>query len=42
MENLVGGGNLALPEKLSAFMKGERKSHPLNVEYEKFKEFLLR
>ena len=41
MEKLVGDGNLTLPEKLSAFMKGERRSHPLNDEYEKFKEFLL-
>ena len=41
MEKLVGVGNMTLPEKLSAFMKGERKSHPLPIEYEKFKEFLL-
>lgn len=41
MNEIVGDGNVILPDKLAAFMKGERKSIPMVNHYPEFKKFLL-
>ncbi|NCB07211.1 MAG: threonine synthase [Bacteroidia bacterium] len=41
MNEIVGEGNVILPDKLAAFMKGERKSIPLVNHYPVFRDFLL-
>ncbi len=41
VESIVGKGNVPLPEKLAVFMKGKKKSIPLDNEYETFRQFLI-
>jgi threonine synthase len=41
VENIIGKGNVPLPEKLSVFMKGEKNSKLLGKEYNIFREFLM-
>lgn len=41
VENVLGKGTVALPEKLQAFMKGEKQSIPLRTDFENFKQYLL-
>lgn len=40
VEDIIGKGLVPLPDKLAAFMKGEKKSLPLDKDFESFKEFL--
>lgn len=40
VEAVIGKGNVPLPEKLAAFMKGEKKSVPLTTNYDDFCNFL--
>lgn len=42
VENIIGKGNVSLPQKLAAFMKGEKKSIPLGKEYNSFREYLMK
>lgn len=41
VETIVGKGNVPLPAKLAAFMKGKKKSIPLDNEFDIFKQFLM-
>lgn len=41
VEAVVGKGNVPLPEKLAAFVKGEKQSVPLGKSFSEFKSFLL-
>ena len=41
VESVLGKGTVVLPEKLAAFMKGEKLSINLNTEFDNFKQFLL-
>ncbi len=41
VEDVLGKGTVALPEKLQAFMKGEKRSIPLSTNFEDFKYYLL-
>ncbi|QGY46366.1 threonine synthase [Maribellus comscasis] len=41
IEQIIGTGNVALPDKLAAFMKGKRKVSFLYKKYSDFKKFLL-
>jgi len=41
VESVLGEGTVVLPEKLAAFMKGEKLSIPLSTEFVDFKQFLL-
>ena len=41
VESVLGKGTVVLPEKLAAFMKGEKLSINLNTEFANFKQFLL-
>jgi threonine synthase len=41
VEDILGKGTVVLPEKLQAFMKGEKQSIPLTASFEEFKQFLL-
>ena len=41
VEEIIGKGNVPLPEKLAAFMKGEKKSIALNRDYAMFRDFLI-
>jgi threonine synthase len=41
VEDVLGKGTVSLPEKLQAFMKGEKQSIAMSTEFEDFKEFLL-
>jgi threonine synthase len=41
VESVLGEGTVVLPEKLAAFMKGEKLSVPLSTEFADFKQFLL-
>lgn len=41
VEAVVGNGNVPLPEKLAAFVKGEKQSVPLGKSFPEFKSFLL-
>lgn len=41
VENVLGKGTVALPEKLQAFMKGEKQSIPLSPDFDDFKQYLL-
>lgn len=41
VESVLGEGTVPLPEKLAAFMKGEKLSIPLSTEFADFKQFLL-
>lgn len=42
VENVLGKGTVTLPEKLAEFMKGEKKSVPLSIDFDNFKNFLLK
>jgi threonine synthase len=42
VESVLGAGAVTLPEKLAQFMKGEKLSIGLSVEFEYFKHFLLK
>jgi threonine synthase len=41
VESVLGEGTVVLPDKLAAFMKGEKLSVPLSTEFADFKQFLL-
>lgn len=41
VEKIIGLGKVNLPEKLAAFMKGEKKTVPLSKDFEAFKKYLL-
>ena len=41
VEGIIGKGNVQLPEKLAAFMKGEKQSESLGKDYQEFRSFLL-
>jgi threonine synthase len=41
MEEIIWPGKIPLPEKLAAFMKGEKESIPLGNQFMEFKEWLL-
>jgi threonine synthase len=41
VESVLGKGTVTLPEKLAAFMTGEKQSVPLSTEFVDFKHFLL-
>ena len=41
VEKIVGKGNVELPEKLSDFMRGKKKSIELNNQFDTFKSYLL-
>lgn len=41
VESVLGKGTVMLPEKLAAFMTGEKLSIPLSTEFVDFKQFLL-
>jgi threonine synthase len=41
VEEIVGKGNVPMPERLEAFMKGEKKSIGLSPAYADFKEYLM-
>ena len=42
VEEIIGKGNVLLPEKLAAFMKGEKKSILLSKEYGMFRDYLMK
>lgn len=41
VEDVIGKGKVKLPEKLAAFMTGEKQSIKMNSSYEAFKNYLL-
>jgi threonine synthase len=41
MEEIVGKGNITIPDKLEAFMKGEKRSVPMGSRFEEFREWLM-
>ncbi|MDD3357162.1 MAG: threonine synthase, partial [Dysgonamonadaceae bacterium] len=41
VEVVIGKGNVKMPDKLSEFMRGEKKSIQLNNEFTTFKSYLL-
>ncbi len=41
VEDVIGKGKVELPDKLAAFMKGEKQSIKLNKQYEDFMNYLL-
>ncbi|MDO8952157.1 MAG: threonine synthase [Draconibacterium sp.] len=41
VEEIVGKGNVPMPRKLAAFMKGEKKSKSLSREYTVFRNYLM-
>ncbi len=41
VEETIGKGNAQMPEKLAAFLKGDKKSTSLNSEYDVFREYLF-
>ena len=42
VEEIVGKGNVEMPEKLAEFMKGEKLSVPLSKNFDDFKAFLMK
>lgn len=42
VENIIGIGQIPLPDKLAAFMKGEKKSLPLGNKFNEFKTYLMK
>jgi threonine synthase len=42
VENIIGIGQVPLPDKLAAFMKGEKKSLPLGNKFNEFKTYLMK
>ena len=41
VEEIVGKGNVPMPERLQEFMKGEKKTVPMGLEFGEFKKYLL-
>jgi len=41
VEEIVGKGNVPLPERLAEFMKGEKKTVPMGIGFDGFKEYLM-
>jgi threonine synthase len=41
VEDIIGKGNVPMPQKLAAFMKGEKKSKLLGREYAVFRNYLM-
>jgi threonine synthase len=41
VEDIIGKGNVPMPQKLAAFMKGEKKSKLLGSEYAVFRNYLM-
>jgi len=41
VEDIIGKGNVPMPDKLAAFMKGEKKSIFLDKDYETFRTYLM-
>jgi len=41
VEEIIGKGNVPMPQKLAAFMKGEKKSKSLSREYTVFRNYLM-
>lgn len=41
METIVGKGNVPMPDKLAAFLSGERKSESLPARYDEFRAWLI-
>jgi len=41
VEDIIGKGNVPMPDKLAAFMKGEKKSIFLDKDYETFRNYLM-
>jgi len=41
VESIIGKGNVALPDKLAAFMKGKKQSLEMTKEFEDFKSYLM-
>jgi threonine synthase len=41
VEEIVGKGNVPMPERLKEFMKGEKKTVEMGVEFREFKKYLL-
>ena len=41
VEAIVGKGNVPMPERLRAFMKGEKRTVGMGVEFKEFKKYLL-
>lgn len=41
VEDIIGKGNVPMPQKLAAFMKGEKKSKLLGCEYAVFRNYLM-
>ncbi len=42
VEDIVGKNNVPLPDKLAEFMKGQKQSINLGIDFEGFKEYLLK
>jgi len=41
VEQIVGPGNVPMPERLAEFLKGEKKTVEMGIDFEAFKEYLL-
>jgi threonine synthase len=41
VESIIGKGNVELPEKLAAFMKGKKQSLEMTKEFDDFKTYLM-
>jgi threonine synthase len=41
VEEIVGKGNVPMPERLQEFMKGEKKTVEMGPEFSEFKKYLL-
>jgi threonine synthase len=41
VESVIGNATVAMPDKLAAFLKGEKKFVPISTEFTEFKDFLL-
>lgn len=41
VEEIIGTGNVPMPDRLQEFMKGEKKSVPMPIGFEEFKRYLL-
>ena len=41
VEEIIGEGNVPMPQKLAEFMKGEKKFKPLSSEYAMFRNYLM-
>ena len=41
VEQIVGKGNVPMPDRLQEFMKGEKRSVPMGTEFAEFKKYLL-